>query len=45
MHLEDEEISLLINTLFPAIVISFFSGESGICCFAFPPNATSNKRI
>lgn len=45
MRLKYKEISLLINTLFPAIVISFFSGESGICCFAFPPNTTSNKHI
>lgn len=45
MHLEYKEISLLINTLFPAMVIFFLSGESGICCFAFPPNATSNKHI
>ena len=43
MHLKYKEISLLINTLFPAIVISFFNGESGICCFAFPSNAPSNK--
>lgn len=45
MHLEYKEISLLINTLFPGIVIFFFSGESGFCCFAFPLNATSNKHI
>lgn len=43
MHLKYKEISLLINTLFPTIVISFFNGESGIFCLAFFPNAPSNK--
>lgn len=41
MHLKYKEISLLINTLFPTIVISFFNGEGGICCLAFFPNAPS----
>lgn len=43
MHLKYKEISLLINTLFPTIVIFFCNGENGTCCFAFPPNAPSNK--